>query len=705
MIKKYLKSLNTSKKIFVYMLITSLMSQIFTGILACASIMKVSNSIQTQSGEMEDSTTDNCEFILKNQGKKSLSDYAKQFSENCELTMNNFESQVDSLCFHTQNLYSINLNSPIKNNYQSVDAEKNTLGYIIDDSNSSKTTNDFMVYDFSGNLSNIFYKTTSESWSSLNNEQKSEIKNDKIIVSENVPSDELINEANIVSNLLHTAKLVCKSNENISNLYICTKTGIFQQVSENSEFELIDPRQTDWYKNTIASAKNEHGIWQKSLSYSDGNPQIIYSRAFRDSKNDVRGIIAVNLNVNKILRKAIENNDTENHKNIFALDNNTSNILNITDFKVDNTENSESYKNLIALMQNRESSISEILIDGSEYLVAYSPIPSLPISIGIAEKSDFAKSESQSIKNGLASEFENSKKASGSSTSTVLFHFFIIFCAFSLIMYAVCRTLSSKITPSIQKQTAKLKHLDNELDMAQKIQKSMLPKKISPEIARDDFEIYASNVPVEKIGGDFYDFFLLDKNNLVISIADTSDKGVPAALFMSAAKNALQIQLKSHKSLADAVEIVNDNLYENNEMRMFVTAFVGIINLNTGSMEFINAGHMPPLIYNSVSNKFDFLEVPHNCALGAIKNKKYLAGRAKIDKNDVILLYTDGVTETRGRNNELFSQDRLKELVNSLDTQKLSIKKLISHIQEEISKFSADPQSNDDITLMGFRNL
>ena len=166
--------------------------------------------------------------------------------------------------------------------------------------------------------------------------------------------------------------------------------------------------------------------------------------------------------------------------------------------------------------------------------------------------------------------------------------------------------------------TAEKEKIHSELMVAKRIQRSMLPCIFPAFPNRHDFDIYAVMDPAREVGGDFYDFFFTDKNHLALVIADVSGKGVSAALFMVTAKILIKNQLQTGDSPEKALEKVNKKLCENNNEGMFVTAFIGLIDIETGEFSFSNAGHNPPLIYKNKTHRYEFIHSPKGFVLGGI---------------------------------------------------------------------------------------
>lgn len=252
--------------------------------------------------------------------------------------------------------------------------------------------------------------------------------------------------------------------------------------------------------------------------------------------------------------------------------------------------------------------------------------------------------------------------------------------------------------------TAEKERIHGELNVARNIQASMLPCIFPPFPSRNDLDIYATMNPAKEVGGDFYDFFLIDDDHLALVIADVSGKGVSAALFMVIAKTLIKNQFQNGNPTDKVLETVNNQLCENNSENMFVTAFVAVFNIKTGELTFSNAGHNKPLIYRRNEDKFDWLDMNSAFILAGFENVKYKAEKTYLDKGDMLYLYTDGVTEAMNPNNALFSEDRLKDVLNKPDYNNLDLKDTLGYIKGQIDVFVDGADQADDITMMIFKN-
>jgi len=248
-------------------------------------------------------------------------------------------------------------------------------------------------------------------------------------------------------------------------------------------------------------------------------------------------------------------------------------------------------------------------------------------------------------------------------------------------------------------ERAEKQRISTELNVASSIQTSMLPSVFPPFPERNEFDIYASMIPAKEVGGDFYDFFFVDKDNLAIVIADVSGKGIPAALFMVVAKTLINDN-SSGNSPAAVFENVNKRLCENNEMGLFVTAIIGFYNIPTGRFVFVNAGHNPPLLLKEGKN-YEFIKTDPCIVLAFQEDVKYKEEEIYLGYGDVLFLYTDGVTEAMTHDKELFGEQRLVSVLNeNKDCLPLD---LLQAVKREVDIFSNGTEQADDITMMALK--
>lgn len=239
-----------------------------------------------------------------------------------------------------------------------------------------------------------------------------------------------------------------------------------------------------------------------------------------------------------------------------------------------------------------------------------------------------------------------------------------------------------------------------ELDVASKIQASVLPCVFPAFPEWGQFDIYATMEPAKEVGGDFYDFFLLDENHLAVVIADVSGKGVPAALFMMSARTMIKNQSFHEKNPAKVLETVNEQLAENNDEGMFVTVFLGILDLAAKELTYSNGGHNPPYLVRA-DGTVEKMAVRPGFVLGGIKGIHYRNQAVSLKTNDKLLLYTDGVTEAVNLELTLYGEERLEKSLEH--TEKMPPKHWIETVQASLQEFTKGANQADDITMVALQ--
>lgn len=251
----------------------------------------------------------------------------------------------------------------------------------------------------------------------------------------------------------------------------------------------------------------------------------------------------------------------------------------------------------------------------------------------------------------------------------------------------------------INEMTASLRdkeRIETELYLAKDIQLNMLPKSFENLAKLGYVNVFASMEPAREVGGDFYDFFVVDDKNIAFIVADVSGKGVPAALLMAIAKTMMKNLIMSGFSIGECFSRINNILSEGNENALFITAWGAIFNIETGVLSYSNAGHNPPLIYRK-DEKYEYLKSPAGFVLGGLEGIKYKEYSVVLNKGDRILLYTDGVTEAHNPKNKLYGEDRLQEFLNLNKDKK--IEDIIESLKGDIKKFANGVDQSDDITI------
>ena len=245
--------------------------------------------------------------------------------------------------------------------------------------------------------------------------------------------------------------------------------------------------------------------------------------------------------------------------------------------------------------------------------------------------------------------------------------------------------------------TAERERIGAELDVARNIQASMLPCIFPPFPQREEFSIFAAMEPAKEVGGDFYDFFLVDDDHLALVMADVSGKGVPAAMFMVIAKTLLKNSAQTGLSPKAVLEKVNNQLCENNDAEMFVTVWLGILEISTGRMLCANAGHEYPAIRRS-GGQFELFRDKHGFVLAGMENAKYREYELNLAPGDALFVYTDGVAEATDAQNQLYGTDRMLSALNR--SPEADCEGLLRTLRSDIDAFVGDAPQFDDITML-----
>lgn len=240
-----------------------------------------------------------------------------------------------------------------------------------------------------------------------------------------------------------------------------------------------------------------------------------------------------------------------------------------------------------------------------------------------------------------------------------------------------------------------------ELSLAAKIQENALPGNVPDFISREELDFYALMDPAKEVGGDFYDFFLLDENHMGIVIADVSEKGIPAALCMMASKNQLKAYAGIYQKTGETISALNQELCKNNDNSMFITAWFGILNLTTGLLEATNAGHQYPLLKRN-GKSYEIFKDVHDLVIGADLETQYHSYTIQLEEGDALFLYTDGVSESSDSNGDLYGMERLRDTLNTEDPS-AGQKEVLEEVLQSIQSFSQGTEQFDDITMIGMR--
>ena len=254
----------------------------------------------------------------------------------------------------------------------------------------------------------------------------------------------------------------------------------------------------------------------------------------------------------------------------------------------------------------------------------------------------------------------------------------------------------------IKESTAKEERITAELELARNIQESALPN-VFPAFPEDKrFDIYASMTPAKEVGGDFYDFFKIDEDHLCMLIADVSGKGIPAALFMMICKSLIKNRAMQGGKPSEILSSVNDSIADENLNDMFVTVWLGILDIRSGEMIASNAGHEYPFITGE-NGEFMLYKEPHGVVIGVLSNMEYEDYELTIPKGGSFFAYTDGVAEAQDKNEEFYGLIRLNESLNKAVSD--APDKLIANVKNDVDEFESGVEQFDDITMLSIKYL
>ena len=268
-------------------------------------------------------------------------------------------------------------------------------------------------------------------------------------------------------------------------------------------------------------------------------------------------------------------------------------------------------------------------------------------------------------------------------------------------LYQEIRSMQSRMVEYMQnltRVTAERERIGAELNIATQIQADMLPRIFPPFPDRHEFDIYATMDPAKEVGGDFYDFFLIDEEHLGLVMADVSGKGVPAALFMVIAKTLIKNRAQMGGGPAETLRYVNDQLCEGNDAELFVTVWFAILDLQTGRGVAANAGHEHPVLRRE-NGKFELVLYRHSPAVATLAGMKFREHEFEMHPGDTLFVYTDGVPEATNAGNELFGTDRMLDALNR--EADAAPETLLRNVRKDLDDFVGDAPQFDDITMLG----
>lgn len=571
-----------------------------------------------------------------------------------------------------------------------------------------------------------------------------------------VDKTQVSTELDLLGNMKYVFSPIIEVDSNLSSIYLGTQSGVTIMFSNFPPVknEGYDPRVRPWY---IQASKSKDVTWTETYEDAFGNGLMVTcSKACFGKDGALKGVMSADVTLKALNDKVISTQIgslgyallIDDKGKVIARPELSSDDKKWDEsFKVDNlteTNNAE-LKRITDNMIARKTGVEICNFENGQKYIAYAPLTSTNWSLAVVMPLDEIVKPIVETKNKIEASTVNTGNYISDFIVDILKRFGLIFAILLVVMVIMAIGLSGRMVKPIlalnkgaqivgngnldynlsmntgdeigdlalafNKMTQDLKtyiknlrdttvekeRIESELKIAHSIQNSMLPRIFPPFPDRNEIDIFASMEPAKDVGGDFFDFFFIDDRKLCFVIADVSGKGVPAALFMVITKTLIKNQALLGMPAEDIMTTVNSLLCADNDECMFVTVFIGILDVHTGELTFSNAGHNPPLLYRN-GEEYEWLACKKGFVLAGMDNMKYQASEIVLGKNDTLFLYTDGVTEAMNIDGKLFSDERLKVTLNKLKN--LNGKELAEGVRDEIRDHVKDAAQSDDITML-----
>ncbi len=575
------------------------------------------------------------------------------------------------------------------------------------------------------------------------------------------PDDETIREElSMIGNLQGNLLAMYSQYPELGASYIGTETGIMllagpvlsDRWEEDGSYVYLDPRKRPWY--TVAKSAGKAQFSEITEDYDTGKPAIMCGAPVYRGDEFV-AVAGAGIYLEGI-KSLMMNARISDEGNSCIIDENGRIIFSSRDEGQLRTQTilgeGDTSGNSLSVLAKRamsgQNGLELLDIDGESSYVAYYPIEVIGwslISI-IPEKTVLAPKESLlgSLKESRQRELSDVQQVIGSA----LFTIFALIVVIGLLIFFIADMLSKHLVKPVVELTDKVSRLEGdslnfewdkntgdevqqlatsfglmtdrmkeyisdiksataekerlraELDLATQIQASMLPHDFPPFPDRHEFDIYAMMEPAREVGGDFYDFFLIDQDHLGLVMADVSGKGIPAALFMMIDKTILQSCAMLGRSAAEILNKTNEALTSNNQTDMFVTVWMGILEISTGKLTCANAGHEYPAIKHA-DGSFELIKDKHGFVIGGMEGITYKEYSLQLDHGDKLFLYTDGVPEATDSENNMYGTERMIEALNK--NADGTCEEILRTVRRDISEFVKDAEQFDDLTMMCVR--
>lgn len=581
----------------------------------------------------------------------------------------------------------------------------------------------------------------------------------QIVYAERTSPEEVADEVGLMGNLTIQMNATSQFLAGAGTTQLGTESGFIVMCDENSSLKTsmgyLDPVERSWYRSATDSGQL---VWSDAFEDAYGRGlAVTCGKPVYGPDGEIRAVISIGSTLDDI-GTAVTKLSIGETGYAFVVDR-SGQVIMSRDLAVDSNGHVVGTRNLLEeenpefrlvaeAITAGERGVSQVEYDGVPVYLAYEPMLNMPWSVVTVVSVD------EVLAPALESEARISDLSSQVSQTIVnairiiTITFTVTVALAMLLAVALARAAAHRITSPLSRLTEQVEHISGgnlntridiqtgdeiqtlaeafntmtaslqqyihdltsvtaekerigaELNVATQIQKDMLPNIFPAFPTRQEFDIYASMDPAKEVGGDFYDFFMVDEDHLAVVMADVSGKGVPAALFMVIAKTIIKNQALAGDAPDEVFIHANDQLCENNGEGLFVTAFMGLLDLKTGAFTYVNAGHNAPLLRRK-NGTYEYLQVDPGFVLAGLEGMTYSSCTMTLGAGDTLFLYTDGVTEALDANQQLYGETRLRDALNAEAGRNLPVTELLPYLHAELEAFSKGAEQADDITMLG----
>lgn len=561
-------------------------------------------------------------------------------------------------------------------------------------------------------------------------------------------TEEVQEEVRLLSNCEYLFAPQLESNSMLDNIYLGTESGIYYRYSRSNLYNAdYDPRLRDWY--AVASSQTE-SVWMDTYQDYYGKLCVTCSGSFTGETGETAGVVSVDVTVQDMLDEIVATKVGESGY-AFVLDSDLTYLAHPDYLKESFVRALDSHvggdTDCLAEIRESASGIVQTCLDGVDSYIAYSTLPETGWKLCICIDVNEVIAPSIATKQEIDGITADAQQIVSETLYSVMIRFIIFFALVGMIVIMISFAVAGSITRPIKELagnvekigqgnldvrmkvesgdevgelaqtfnqmledlqlyisnlsevTAEKERIGAELDVATNIQASMLPCIFPAFPEYRELDIYAVMEPAREVGGDFYDFFLVDGEHLALVMADVSGKGVPAALFMVIAKTLIKNRTQQGEAPEAVLEQVNSQLCENNEADMFVTVWLGIYEIPTGRLTYANAGHECPALMRA-GGSYELLKESHDFVVGGMEGISYTGHEITLCAGDKLFLYTDGVPEATDQKEELFGEERMLEALNQCTG--MAPRETLTEVKKRIDAFVGEAAPFDDLTMLAF---